>query len=97
MLPLKDCKKSAKKLIEAISEMISGPNLTAHAQETLSSYFSDPIRSALADFYGDLALELGNAPAYFTTKKRGYDRDILLNEASNFSTKRMMFHTYPTS
>jgi hypothetical protein len=80
IIPLKDSKKSAAKLVESISAMITGPNIAAHAQETLNPYFSDPLRSALADFYGDLALELGNVPVYFTTAKRGYDRDILLNE-----------------
>ena len=61
--------------------MIAGPNLKVHGQETLNPYFSGPLRDALADFYGDLALELGSVPVYFATKKRGYDRDVLLNTA----------------
>ena len=81
VMPLKDCKKSAKRLIDALGAMIAGPNVKAHGQETLNPYFSGPIRDALADFYGDLALELGSVPVYFATKKRGYDRDALLNSA----------------
>jgi hypothetical protein len=81
VMPLKDCKKSAERLIEAISAMIAGPNVHAHGQETLNAYFSGPLLDALADFYGDLALELGSIPVYFATKKRGYDRDVLLNTA----------------
>lgn len=81
LMPLKSCKDSAKRLDKAISDMLSGPNVADNGPKTLNPYFSDPIRQALNDFRVDLANELEKIPVYFTTKKRGYDRDILLNEA----------------
>lgn len=67
----------------ALAQMESAMNvrLTARDGSMVNAYFSSNVRNALADFYGDLALELGGLPVYFATQKRGYDRDVLINAA----------------
>src|SRR5208282_5017261 len=79
LMPLDSCKKSAERLLKALDAMIEGPNLKANWSITLNPYFSDPICQELLAVEQDLATELNALPVYFATKKRAYDRDILLN------------------
>ena len=62
LMPLKACKDSATRLDEAITNMITGPNLTANWENTLNPYFSDPIRQAVNQFQVDLSTALRMLP-----------------------------------
>ncbi len=81
ILPVERCKDSAARLLKAIREMTTGPELKANWGKPLNPYFLGPIRDALNEFQVDLANELEKMPLYYTTAKRGYSVNLLVDQA----------------